>query len=194
MIPIVTYADKIDSILEKYSSRKPLDIPAEIYLNKEVSWMIGIWVGDNWSNREGSVIKNNKKSSGKFGINGNDQENIKRFISGLRNEFSINNIKIDIQIPRDVILDKEKNKKMASVNFGINKNNINAYFGSPWRRKTGYAVYTSNTVLLRIINNEIYKKLPQLIESSSINISDLMQGICDSEGTVDKANKLVSIT
>ncbi len=186
---------KIDSILkQKYSNKKPQELPNEIQLNKEVSWMIGFWIGDNWSNREGSVIKNNKRSSGKFGINNNDKENIVRFKKGLRNQFKIKNIKIDVQIPRNLELKKEIHKKRASRSFGVREKNINVYFGSPWRKKIGYAIYTNNTVLLRVVTNEIYRKLPKLIEKPVFEIGSLMQGIADSEGTVDKANKLIGIS
>ena len=186
---------KIDSILrQKYSNRRQSELPSEIYLNREVSWMIGIWIGDNWSSKEGSVIKRGIKSSGKFGINNNDKENIIRFRRGLRDEFDIKNIRLDVQIPRCEELKKELNKRRASKSFGIPKDKINVYFGSPWRKNIGYAVYTNNTVLLRIVTNEIYKKLPQYIEKSAFNIGNMMQGIVDSEGTVDKANKVISIT
>jgi len=186
---------KIDSILkQKYSNRRPSEIPKEIHLNKEVSWMIGMWIGDNWSNREGSVLKENKRSSGKFGINNNDEENIKRFLKDLRKELKIRNVKIDVQIPRNTELEKEIQRKRASRKFGIREERINVYFGSPWRRNIGYAVYTNNTFLLRVITNEIYKKLPESIDNPSFEIGSLLQGISDSEGTVDKANKIVSIT
>ena len=184
---------KIDSILvRKYSKNNPSEKPSEIQMNNEVSWMIGFWIGDNWSNREGSVVRRGKRSSGKFGINNNDEENISRFLKGLRNQFGINNIKIDVQVPRNQKLRKEVLRDEVSKRFGIDPSHVNVYFGSPWRKKIGYTVYTNNTFLLRLVFNEIYKKIPELMET--LSISDLMQGIADSEGTVDKANMLVSIT
>ena len=132
-------------------------------LNKEISWMIGIWTGDNWSNREGSVIKNNKRTSGKFGINNNDKEIIERFRKGLKNELGIQRIKIDVQMPRHIDFDKNKIKSEMSILFKINREHINVYKGSPWRKHIGYAVYTNNTNLLRNINAEIYKRLILLI-------------------------------
>jgi hypothetical protein len=156
--------------------------------------MIGLWIGDNWSNREGSVLKGTKRSSGKFGINNNDKENIERFRKGLKTQFRIKNIKLDVQVPRKMQIDKEKRKKRASRDFGICEKNANVYFGSPWRKSIGYAIYTNNTVLLRIITNEIYSKLPKMIDDFSLDVGSLMQGITDSEGTVDKANKVISIT
>lgn len=186
---------KIGSILlQKYSTRKPLETPKEIELNKEASWMIGFWVGDNWSNREGSVFKNGKRSSGKFGINNNDVENIIRFKKGLMKEFGIKNIKIDIQIPKSDELNKKKSRSIASSTFRINQNDVNVYFGSPWRRNVGYAVYTNNTFLLRIVTNEIYRNLPDLLDKHLIHINSFLQGITDSEGMVNKVNKTVSIT
>ncbi|MBL7169472.1 MAG: hypothetical protein ISS48_00455 [Candidatus Aenigmarchaeota archaeon] len=186
---------KIDSILiQKYGNKKPIEMPNEIYMNKEVSWMIGFWVGDNWSGREGSVIIKNKKSSGRFGVVNNDKENIKKFLEGLKNEFGIKNIKLDIQIPRHKELEKERYKERNSKIFGIYKENINVYFGSSWRKRIGYIIYTNNTVLLRIITNEIYKNLLVLVKNDSFDNNNLLSGIIDSEGTVDKANKVVSIT
>lgn len=153
-----------------------------------------MWIGDNLSSREGSVVSTRGRSSGKFGIINNDEENIRRFTRGLRDDFKIENIKLDIHIPQGVGLEKRNHKKRASKIFGIRSEHISVYYSSPWRKKIGYGIYTNNTALLRIVNNEIYKKLPDLIKRSLIDIPALMQGICDSEGTVDKANKLVSIS
>jgi hypothetical protein len=156
--------------------------------------MIGFWLGDNFGNREGTVIRKGKRSSGRFGVVSNDKEVIQRFLAGMKSEFGITKIKIDIQIPQNVEADKEQLKKETAEKFGIPLSDINAYRGSPWRRKIGYTVYTNDTQLLRLINQEIYTKLPELISSEKIDISELLKGLSDAEGDVDKANKLVKIT
>jgi len=183
---------KIDSTQFQLRKRSPL--PSEIELNSEVSWMIGVWAGDNWSSKEGTVIRGGQKSSGRFGINNNDEEVIQRFLQGLKSQFKITKIKIDVQIPRNLIIDKENIKLEVSKKFGIEPENINVYRGSPWRRKIGFAVYTNNTALLRFVNKEIYKKLPEFIQNNSIDVGAFLQGIADSEGDVDKANKNIGFT
>lgn len=183
---------KIDSI--QFQVRKTNEMPEEIELNKEVSWMIGVWTGDNWSSREGTVVRNGKRSSGRFGIISNDEEIIQRFLQGLKMNFKITRIKIDVQVPRNQVIEKEKIKKYVSEKFGIEVENINVYKGSPWRRKIGLAVYTNNTGLLRVINKEIYQKLPEYIQTNNIDISSFLQGIVDSEGDIDKANRNIGIT
>ena len=183
---------KIDSTQFQLRKRSPL--PSEIELNSEVSWMIGVWAGDNWSSKEGTVIRGGQKSSGRFGINNNDEEVIQRFLQGLKSQFKITKIKIDVQIPRNLIIDKENIKLEVSKKFGIEPENINVYRGSPWRRRIGFAVYTNNTALLRFVNKEIYKKLPEFIQNNSIDVGAFLQGIADSEGDVDKANKNIGFT
>jgi ribosomal protein S20 len=183
---------KIDSTQFQLRKRSPL--PSEIELNSEVSWMIGVWAGDNWSSKEGTVIRGGQKSSGRFGINNNDEEVIQRFLHGLKSQFKITKIKIDVQIPKNLIIDKENIKLEVSKKFGIEPENINVYRGSPWRRRIGFAIYTNNTALLRFVNKEIYKKLPEFIQNNSIDVGAFLQGIADSEGDVDKANKNIGFT
>jgi phosphoenolpyruvate synthase/pyruvate phosphate dikinase len=183
---------KIDS--KQFQLRKRSPLPSEIELNSEVSWMVGVWAGDNWSSKEGTVIRGGQKSSGRFGINNNDEDVIQRFLQGLKSQFKITKIKIDVQIPRNLIIDKENIKLEVSKKFGIEPENINVYRGSPWRRKIGFAVYTNNTALLRFVNKEIYKKLPEFIQNNSIDVGAFLQGIADSEGDVDKANKNIGFT
>ena len=178
----------------QFQLRKRSEIPQEIELNREVSWMLGMWIGDNWSSKEGTVIRNGQRSSGKFGINSNDEEVIQRFLEGLRREFKVTKIKIDVQVPRNQETNKEKIKEDVAKKFGIEIENVNVYRGSPWRKKTGFAVYTNNTALLRVVNKEIYQKLSEYIQNANIDISSFLQGIADSEGSVDKVNKIVKIT
>lgn len=156
--------------------------------------MIGLWTGDNWGSREGTIMRKGQKSSGRFGINNNSEEVIERFLQGLKTQFKITKIKIDVQVPRSQEVDKEKIKREVSKKFGIEIENINVYKGSPWRRNLGYAIYTNNTALLRVVNVEIYKKLSEFIQTNAIDVNAFLQGIADSEGDVDKANRIVKIT
>lgn len=166
----------------------------QIPLSKELSWMIGFWLGDNWSSRKGIVVRRGKRSSGRFGVISNDDEVIRRFLSGMKSELKITKIKVDVQFPRNLKVDREQLKKETAQKFGIPLGDVNAYKGSPWRRKIGYTAYTNDTNLLRLINQEIYNELLELITSERIDINELLQGISDAEGDIDKANKLVKIT
>lgn len=167
----------------------------EVTLSKELSWMIGFWLGDNCSSREGTkLMKNGKRTSGRFGVISNDKEVILRFLSGMKNELKIERIKIDVQIPRDFSINEQNIKDKVAKEIGISSNNIIVYKGSPWRRKIGYAIYTNDTNLLRYIYQEIYLKMIEIIEMGKIDVSALLQGICDAEGYVDKANKVIRIT
>jgi predicted transcriptional regulator len=157
--------------------------------------MIGFWLGDNYSSREGTkFMKNGKRTSGRFGVISNDKEVILRFLAGMRSELKIERIKIDVQIPRNFSIDEQDIKNKVSKEFGITPNNIIVYKGSPWRRKIGYAVYTNDTNLQRYIYQEIYLKMIEIIEMGRIDVSTFLQGICDAEGCVDKANKVIRIT
>ena len=190
----------IESILKSEKNgikrfRKPKEIPRRIAINREVSWMIGVWLGDNFSSREGTVKrKNGLVSSGRFGIVNNDKEIIIRFKEGLKKEFKIQRIKIDIQIPRQGRFDRDNLIMSSSREFGIEGKNINLYYGSPWRKNIGYAVYTNNTTLTRIIYRHIYRKINECVEKTKIYMASLLQGLFDSEGNCDKANKLVCLT
>jgi DNA-binding transcriptional ArsR family regulator len=157
--------------------------------------MIGFWLGDNCSSREGTkFMKNGKRTSGRFGVISNDKEVILRFLSGMRSELKIERIKIDVQIPRNFSIDEQNIKDRVAKEFGVTSNNIIVYKGSSWRRKIGYAVYTNDTTLQRYIYQEIYIKMFEMIEMEKIDVSALLQGICDAEGCVDKANKVIRIT
>jgi hypothetical protein len=157
--------------------------------------MIGFWLGDNYSSREGTKsMKNGKRTSGRFGVISNDKEVILRFLAGMRNELKIERIKIDVQIPRNFSIDEHDIKNKVAKEFGITSNNIIVYKGSPWRRKIGYAVYTNHTNLQRYIYQEIYLKMIEIIKMGRIDVSAFLQGICDAEGCVDKANKVIRIT
>lgn len=178
---------KQDSILQS--------IENQVRINKvELSWAIGVWLGDNSSSREGSVIRNNKRSSGKFGIINNDLSTIRRFMSFLKLIKGLSKIKLDVQVPKNTRDNFEEVKVFASKTFDVEKENISVYEGSPWRRQVGYVIYVNNTALLRAIYSEVFLKLEDLILSDSINARSLIQGIADAEGHVDKANKLVGIS
>lgn len=174
--------------------RPPKELPEQIAINKEVAWMIGVWLGDNFSPRMGTVMRNGITSSGRFGIVNNDKEVIHRFRVGLKREFRIERVKIDIQIPRQGRFDKKRLISSSSREFGISRKNVNLYCGSPWRKNIGYAVYTNNTMLSRIIYSRIYKKLAEFISEGEIDEKSLLQGLFDSEGHFDKANKIVGLT
>ncbi|MBN2330359.1 MAG: hypothetical protein JXC85_00955 [Candidatus Aenigmarchaeota archaeon] len=174
--------------------RPPKELPEQIAINEEVAWMIGVWIGDNFSPRKGTVMRNGITSSGRFGIVNNDKELIHRFRVGLKREFRIERVKIDIQIPREGRFNREKLISSSSREFGLIRKDINLYCGSPWRKNIGYAVYTNNTMLLRIIYSHIYKKLAGFITKGEIDMKSLLQGLFDSEGHFDKANKLVGLT
>ena len=51
--------------------------------------MIGVWTGDNFGNRKGTVVRKGKRSSGRFGIINNDKQIIKRFLKGLEKELNV---------------------------------------------------------------------------------------------------------
>jgi hypothetical protein len=139
-------------------------------------------------------MKNGKKTSGRFGVISNDKEVILRFLSGMRDGLKIGRIKIDVQIPRDFSINEQNIKDRVAKEIGIPSDNVIVYKGSPWRRKIGYAVYTNDTNLQRYIYQEIYLKMFELIEMGKIDVSALLQGICDAEGYVDKANEVIRIT
>ena len=87
----------------------------QIPLSKELSWMIGFWLGDNWSSRKGIVVGRGKRSSGRFGVISNDDEVIRRFLSGMKSELKITKIKVDVQFPRNLKVDREQLKKETNT-------------------------------------------------------------------------------
>lgn len=158
-------------------------IPKQIALNKNLLWLTGVWVGDNFGARGGSKpTKKGLKTSGRFGIVNNDINIINRAIEVMK-EIGLKNIKIDGYLPRN------NTEKLSYLNKKLKGIKVKFYNGSKWRKHIGFAVYVNNTSLLRVFEN-FFKNLKKM----NSNLNFLLAGIIDSEGNIDKANKLVQIT
>src|SRR3989344_2382538 len=164
-----------------------------IKYDKELSWLIGFWTGDNFSSREGTVIRNGKRASGRFGINSNDTEIVKRAIEVMKIRLKQKKIRILVQIPQKCKVSKSKLCSQTSKIFNINETMISVYRGSKWRRKIGYAAYVNNTELQRRFYI-IYNSLQNLVEKETIKIRDFLQGIADAEGDVNKVSRLITLS
>lgn len=161
-------------------------------LNEDVSWLTGIWTGDNFSSREGTVIRNGKPTSGRFGIVSNDAELIRHAMRVLRSELDQRKVRIDVQLPRNRRYSKSKLRLETARKFGISKDRILVYNGSEWRRNIGYAVYVNNTELLRSFS-AVYRSLNAMLGSSRINAGAFLQGIADAEADVNKISRMVTL-
>ncbi len=161
-------------------------IPKKITLDKDLIWLIGVWIGDNFGARGGSkpTTKRGLKTSGRFGIINNDLDIVKKAI-GVMKKIKLKNLRIDVQLPRDMKTSIDSIQKMLYHKDLI----IRLQKASEWRREIGFAVYVNNTSLLRTFEH-FFKNLRRY----KFDVTPLIAGIIDSEGNIDKANKMIQIT
>ncbi len=158
-------------------------IPKHITITADLMWLIGVWSGDNFGVRGGSKpTKIGIKTSGRFGVINNDLSIIRKVIKVMQ-DIGLRNIKIGISLPKNTKIDLTNFKKE------FKRFEVKSYNGSDWRREIGFAVYVNNTSVLRVFE-KFFNNLTEIND----NLDSLLAGIIDSEGNIDKANKMVQIT
>lgn len=187
--PLSSY--KIEELNDVYKIRlkggKITLLPKTIVIDSDLSWLIGVWYGDNFGAREGS--KNTVtgiKTSGRFGVINNDLDIIREVIFLIKKKLYIKEIFSDIITPRNYKFNVDEHIKYFR-NLGVKR--INVFNGSEWRKNIGFAAYTNNTALLRVFHFILSN-----LTNMDLDNLEFINGIIDSEGNVDKANKQIRLT
>lgn len=194
-IPLSAYEIQENSVcyIVKLKGGKTALLPKKIVLDSQMSWLIGLWVGDNFGSRTGTKINSNgMRSSGRFGIINNEPDLVKRSISVMRKQ-NLHALRLDVIVPPNTMVNRKKLINETQKKFNINRQYIRIYSGSPWRRNIGYAIYVNNTSILRVFH-KVYCNLGEYIKKRHIDTKSFVGGIFDAEGDIDKANKQAGIT